>query len=378
MLIIAIMAASCGSSKKEDESTLNDKKAELAKLKGEQKKLAGDIATLEAEIAKLDPSANTGTAKLVTVMPLAKQEFTHYIELQGKVGTDNVSYVMPRGMGGQVKAVYVKRGDYVRKGQLLLKLDDAIVRSQMAQLQSQLAYARDMYQRQQTLWKEDIGTEVAVVSARNQVTSLEKQMATLNEQLSFSNVYASVSGVADEVNIRVGETFTGSPMMGIKIVNTSDLRISASIPENYISRVRRGMPVEVVVPDLNNRIINTNVSLISQSIDPVTRGFLVEAPLKYDAALKPNQVATMKILDYKAANAIVIPVNVVQTDEKGKYVYIMVTENGRHIARKRSILVGESYGDGIEVKSGLTGGEQLVTEGYQNLYEGQLLATASR
>ncbi|MDQ3551093.1 MAG: biotin/lipoyl-binding protein, partial [Bacteroidota bacterium] len=216
LLIIAFFTASCGNTKKDETANLNDKKAELQSLKNDQKKLSEQILQLEADIAKADPSIASSNAKLVSIMPVLQQDFTHYIELQGRVEADNIAYVTPRGGPGQVTAVYVKRGDAVRKGQVLLKLDDAIVRSQMAQLQSQVAYAKDLYQRQQNLWKEGIGTEVQVLTARNNVTNLERQMSTLREQLAFSNVQAGISGIADEVNIRVGETFSGSPAQGIK------------------------------------------------------------------------------------------------------------------------------------------------------------------
>ncbi|HEY0749605.1 MAG TPA: efflux RND transporter periplasmic adaptor subunit [Chitinophagaceae bacterium] len=375
LLIIVLFAASCGNSKKDQSAILTEKKVKLQKLKSEQQKLNDEIAKLDAEIARLDPKSAEGTAKLVTTMVLAPKDFSHYIELQGRIDADNIAYVTPRGGPGQVRAVYVKKGDFVRKGQVLLKLDDAIVRSQIAGLQSQLSYARDIYQRQQNLWKEDIGTEVQVISARNNVTALERQLATLNEQLSFTNVRAGISGVADEVNIKVGETFTGSPMQGIKIVNTSSLKMMANIPENYISRVRKGSKVEIVVPDLNNRIISSTISLVSQSIDPNTRGFIAEARIPYDANLKPNQVANMRILDYAADQAISIPINVVQSDEKGKYVFVVEKKGEQLLARKKSIYLGESYGGLVEVKSGLNAGDVLITEGYQNLYEGQILTT---
>jgi RND family efflux transporter MFP subunit len=378
ILLTGILLASCGSAKKDDAGDLSDKKAKLQKLKNEQKELAAEITALEATIAKADPSAVTANAKLVTVMSLSNQDFNHFIELQGRIEAENIAYVTPRGGPGQVRAIYVKKGDAVRKGQLLLKLDDALVRSQISQVQSQLTYARDLYNRQQNLWKEGIGTEVQVLTARNNVTALERQISTLREQQSFSNVYAEISGIADDVNIKLGETFTGSPMQGIRIVNTGSLKISANIPENYVTRVKRGTPVEIVVPDVNNRVINSTISLISQTIDPNTRGFIAEAKVPYDGSLKPNQVAQMKILDYSAKNVVAVPVNVVQTDEKGKYVYIMEKEGDKMVARKKAVIIGESYGNAIEIKSGLTGGEQLITEGFQNLYEGQVVTVVGK
>jgi multidrug efflux pump subunit AcrA (membrane-fusion protein) len=91
--------------------------------------------------------------------------------------------------------------------------------------------------------------------------------------------------------------------------------------------------------------------------------------------LKPNQVVTLKILDYSVKNTIVVPVNTVQTDENGKYVYVMEKNADKIVARKKSVVPGESYGDMIEIKSGLANGDQLITAGYQDLYEGQVVAS---
>lgn len=373
--LFLLALSSCGDGSKDKKGDLGDKKAQLEKLKGEQKKVNDEIAKLENEIAEKDTSVAASNAKLVSVTPLALQDFNHYIELQGKIDAQNISYVTPRGGPGQVREVYVKKGDYVKKGQLLLKLEDAVMLQNLSQLETQLEYAKNIYDRQKNLWDQGIGTEVQFVTAKNNVTQAEKQISTLKQQWQLSFVRSDVSGVADEVNIHTGETFTGDPRTGIKIVNTGDLKAVANIPENYITRVRQGIPVEIVIPDLNNKVINSTVSVVSQSIDPNSRSFIVEARIKGNAGLKPNQIATLKILDYSIKKTMVVPVNTVQTDEKGKYVYVMEKNADKMVAKKKMVVPGESYGDTIEIKSGLNNGDQLITAGYQDLYEGQVVAT---
>ncbi|RYY41698.1 MAG: efflux RND transporter periplasmic adaptor subunit [Chitinophagaceae bacterium] len=375
-IVLLLLLAACGGSKKDSNASLNDKRAELQKLHEQQQKLSGQIAALEAEIARADPSAAASTARLVSVMNIGNDNFTHYIELQGRVESNNMSYAAARNGGGLVKAVYVKQGDNVRKGQLLLKLDDAVQRAQVAQAEAQLAVARDLYNRQQRLWKEDIGTEVQLVQARSNVTNAERQVATLREAANLSNVYAETSGIAEEVTVHPGEMFMANPMgPHIKIVNNSALKVTANIPETYLPRVKKGTPVLLYLPDVN-RTINSTISLISQSINADTRGFIVEARIPADAQLKPNQVVQVKIQDYSNPNVVTVPLNVVQSDEKGKYVYVLAKEGDKSVARKRTITVGESYAERIEVKSGLSAGDQLITEGYQELYEGQAVAIA--
>ncbi len=100
---------------------------------------------------------------------------------------------------------------------MLLKLDDAIIRSQIEQAKTQLAYAKDLYNRRNNLWKQKIGTEVELISAKNNVDQAQNQLNLLQEQLAFSNVYAEMSGVAEEVTIRMGEFFTGNPQWEVTL-----------------------------------------------------------------------------------------------------------------------------------------------------------------
>jgi membrane fusion protein (multidrug efflux system) len=378
IVMIAILLSACGSSKKDSKGELNDKKTELQKLKKEQKDLSGKIATLEADIAKLDPNANAGTAKLVTAMPLSTQNFSHYIELQGKVDATNISYVAPpNGQGGVVTALYVTQGQSVRKGQVLARLDDQLIRQQIEPLKVQLATAQDTYKRLKNLYDQGIGTYQNVLNAQTQVETLQKQIGMVQRQAGLMTVTAPTSGVADQVNVRVGELFLGSTPAGpqIRIVNTGNLKIITAVPENYLNRVNMGSKLEVVLPEENNRTLTATVNVVQRVIDPSTRTFNIEAKIPSDANLKPNQVAQVKILDYSAPNVIVVPLNVVQSDEAGKYVYIMEKKGDKMVASKKTVTVGQSYGNGIEIKSGLNNGDQLITEGYQTLYDGQLVAT---
>lgn len=380
--------ASCGN-KGGNDGSLAGKKAELEKLKKEQAANDDKIKALEKEIAQLDTSAvKDDVAKLVGTIAITTENFSHYIDLQGRVEAEDISYISPRLGGGQVRAIYVKRGDYVKKGQLLLKLDDAIVKQQVAAslqstetIKTQLALAKDVYNRRNNLWKQGIGTEIELITARTNVESLEKQLAAANanikvqqEQQSGTNIYSDVDGIADEVNVRVGEMFTGfsGTMPQIKIVNSSNLKVITDVPENYSGKVRQGATLAVTLPDVN-KTYNATVNVSGRVIDPNNRSFRIEAKLPNDPLIRPNQIAQVHILDYSAPSAIAVPVNTVGTDEKGKYVFVAVTEGGKVFARKKQIVVGELYNDKIEVRSGLTAGEQLITDGYQNIYDGQLL-----
>lgn len=390
ILLFMGIAFSCGNvGKKEKDGALSDKKVELQKLKTEKEKLDKKIIDLEKEIAKMDTSAGIEQqAKLVALSPITKENFKHYLELQGRVDAQNISYITPSGQPGQIKAMYVKQGDLVRKGQLILKLDNVValqnvnaIRQQMNSVKAQLALAKSVYNRQKNLWDQHIGTEVQLLQAQTNVESLEGQLnaiqANVNAaqgQANLSNVYSDVNGTVDEITAHVGETFSGNPMQGgfIKIVNKADLKITVIVPENYAGRVTKGTPIIVEIPDLN-KTFNSTISFISQAIGTTTRGFTAEVKVPSGFNLRPNQIAKVKILDYSAPNSIAIPLNTIQTDENGKYVLVASKEGDKIVARKRKVDIGTLYGEQIEIKQGLQEGDQIIVDGYQGLFDGQLI-----
>jgi len=388
---LLIIFSSCGDKKNESDKVLSEKKAKLEKLITQQSSLQVEIDKLQEEIKSLSGNSdNAAQAKLVAITPVAIQKFSHFIDLRGRVDAEDISYISPRGMGGQVKELYIKEGDVVKKGQLLLRLDDAIMRQslvaarqQIEGIKTQLKFSKDVFERQNNLWKKGIGTEIQLLNSKTNMETLENQLKSANEQinvvqeqLNTTAVYSDVDGVAETVMIKVGELFGG--MGQIKIVNTDKLKVVSNVPENYINKVHKGIPVVISIPDANETI-NSTISLIGQTIENTQRGFIAEAKIPTSNFLKPNQSVIMKILDYINEKAVVISINTVQSDEKSKYVYVLEKNGkGESVAVKKIIVLGETYGDLVEIKSGLLGGEQLITAGYQNLYEGQTINTSSK
>jgi len=385
ILTVALTVAACGNTSNES-AALTGKKAELETLKKQQTEITGKITKLEAEILVLDPSLKADNSKLVITKVLETEKFTHYIDLQGKVDAVNISYISPRGGGGQVRELFIKKGDNVSKGQLILKLDDAVIKQSLVasqqgleSIKTQLVFAKNLYQKQQNLWAQNIGTEIQLITSKNNVESLENQLKSaeeqikvMQEQMKFTTIYSNVSGVADEVNVRVGELFAGPGQ--IKIVNTTDLKIITQVPENYANRVGVGTPIKIVLPDINQSL-DATVGVAGKIIDPNSRSFYIEAKIPFDKNFRPNQIALVRVQDYQINNALTIPVNTLQTDDKGRFVLVAVKENNKLVARKRPVVAGELYGDKLEIKSGLKAGDTIIIEGHQSLYDGQLITT---
>lgn len=390
-VFFAAVLAACGSGAKEKKGNLGDLKSKLEKLKKEKSTLDADIRKIEEEIAKADPAAAQQVKRLVAIDTLRIQDFAHYIDLQGKVSNSGIGYVAPKGGGGVVRAIYVKVGQKVGAGQVVVKLDDALQQQALiaaqqstGQLKARLTQAQTIYERYQNLWKQNIGAEINVINAKADVDAIgaqlraaEAQVGQAREALNMTSVTAGMSGVVEEINVRVGEFFSGATQQGgqIVIVNATSLKAEVPVPDNYVAKVKKGDKVLISVPETGKPAFESVISVVGASIDEKTRSFITEAKLPSDPLLKPNQTAVMKILDYEAKGTIAVPVNVVQTDEKGKYVYVMEKAGDKMVARKKTVNVGEVYNGIIEIKNGLTGGEVLITEGYQSIYDGQAVTT---
>jgi RND family efflux transporter MFP subunit len=397
LLISSIIPAmsGCGEGAKEKKGNAGDLKVKLEKLKKEKNDLDAEIRSLEEQMSSTDSGSSGEIKKLVSIDTLQLQNFAHYIELQGKVDADNMAYVAPSGQGGMVKAVYVKLGSRVKKGQIILKLDDALPRQQVVAAQQQadvikgrLVQAQTVYEKYKNLWNENIGTEIQVINAKADVDALQSQLnaaraqvAQAQELVNMSNVSAQISGVIDEMNVKPGEFFSpqtaAQPGMGIRIVNNNQLKVVTQVPDNYVAKVRKGDKVLVSIPETGRPAYESFITTIGASIDAKTRSFTTEARLPSDPLLKPNQTAVMKILDYEVKDAVIVPVNVVQTDDKGKFVYVASPEGDKMTARKKSVIVGEVAGINIEIKSGLNKGDVIITDAYQSVYDGQRITTGN-
>ena len=159
LLSISLLLFSCNDSKKEGNQSVAAKKLALDNLIKKKNQTEIEINLLQEELKALSGGSSASNAKLVAVSPVAVQKFDHYIDLRGRIDAENISFISSRGMGGQVKSIYIKEGDFVKKGQLLLKIDDAIMkqslvaaRQQLEGIKTQLSFTKNIYERQKNLW----------------------------------------------------------------------------------------------------------------------------------------------------------------------------------------------------------------------------------
>ena len=354
------------------DNSLAGKKTQLAEMKTQAKELTAKITKLDEEIKAADPSMRAVEKILpVVTKTIEARSFKSFIEIQGSVETKNTATATPR-MPGTYTVVYVKEGQSVKAGQLLAKIDNEILRDQVSALKQQLETATIIFEKQKGLWDQKIGTEIQYIQAKNGKESLEKNLVVLNTQGGMYNVYAPIGGAVERVMAKTGEIAApGMPLASI--VNLGSLKATANVPDTYLSHIKMGDAVKVNLPDLG-REINARVTFISKLVNPANRTFKIEVAIPTSSDIKPNMVSILNIADINKANALVIEQNYIQSTELGDVVYVAVIEGNKKIAKARKVKTGVSYNGEIEIIDGLKAGDLIVTEGYQDLVDGQVIS----
>ncbi|HMW39222.1 MAG: efflux RND transporter periplasmic adaptor subunit [Saprospiraceae bacterium] len=367
LIIIALIA---GCSKNNGAKTPTE---ELATLKTQVATATQRIKELESIIEKSDTSlmGKSGRAKKVQVDTVGISTFNHFIEAQGMVDAELNVLVAPQ-MPGVVKSILVKEGNRVVAGQVLATLDAAALRQGIEEVKTALATANTMYEKQKSLWEQNIGSEAQYLMAKNQKEQLEKKIETLNAQVRMASIKSPVSGTVDEIKLKLGEI--ASPgFQGIRVVNNSKLTVKAKLSDMYASKAKTGNPVKIYFPDLNKEI-NSKLSFVSAAVNTSSRTILVESSLPPNPEFKPNQAARIRINDTQIKNAIVVSSNIIQHSVDGEdYILTAEMNDGILYAKKKNVVVDTEYNGDTVIKSGLQKGEVIITTGYSELVDGQII-----
>jgi RND family efflux transporter MFP subunit len=370
VLSLLLVACNSGTDTKSIEAIIASK---------DSKAITAKKTELQAQMAQLDEAMKAlkgpdAIEALVTVTTLKDTVFSHYLEIQGNVNTNQNVLVQPE-MPGNLIALNVKAGQNVSKGQVLGRTDDGGMSQQLASAENQYALAKTMFERQKNLWNQKIGSEMQYLQAQTQMISAQKAVSQIKAQISKTVIRAPFSGTIDEVFAEKGEVVAPSQTGLMRIVNLNNMYISTSVPETYIGKLKIGTEVDVYLSALG-KSYKGKVRQIGNFINPNNRSFGIEVSVPNpENLLRPNQVAQLKVVDYKKNNAIVVPSNIIQEDgQKNKYVFVVANVKGSTgMAKKVIVTLGQSSNNVTEIVAGLNGNEIIVTEGMNAISEGMKL-----
>ncbi len=369
LLSIGLLINACGGKK----NNVQEKRAELEKIKKEIAGLQNKAQKLELEIEALEPKKDK--TKLVETEVVEAAAFETYLNIEGKADAEQ-STIATAQLPGTVTQVTVKPGDAVSAGQALAYMDNSTLRQSRGQIEQQLSFANTLFEKQKRLWQQGVGTEIQYLSAKNQKEALEKNLATLDAQLSMYTIKAPISGTVESVDTKIGQAAApGIPMF--KVVNLNNLKVVADVAESYSGKINKGDKVKVLFADIN-KTIESNIAFASKVIDPLNRSFKIEIRLNGATDIKPNMLAKLKIADYRNEKAITVPTNSITTGVDEKYVMVKTSKNGKAVAAKRVIKTGHTGESRTEILDGIQAGDEIIITGFQELNDGQIIDAAGK
>ncbi|MBK9107515.1 MAG: efflux RND transporter periplasmic adaptor subunit [Saprospiraceae bacterium] len=351
----------------------SDPQSKLAELKQQAKDINDQIKALQIQIAESDTTNLSKKSKIVVVDTLKPIDFAYYIDVQGLVESDLNVLASPQ-TPGVVTAIYVNEGEKVQAGKILATLDAGPIRKAQEEIKTGLDLAITLYDKQKRLWDQQIGSEAQYLQAKNQKEQLEQKLKTLDAQIAMSYIKAPVSGTVDAVLLKIGE-MAAPGMSGIRVVNNNEMSIKAQLSDKYVNEVKKGDKVSIEIPGKNLEF-NSRIEYVSNSISARSRTFIIDVALpKSKYTFNSNQSVRLKINSSNIPKALVISTNLIQTSINGEeYVLIAVQENGFWHAKRKNITTGISYQGQTEIKQGLTAGDQIISSGYSELVDGQMIA----
>ena len=324
--------------------------------------LKAELNQINAAILNLDTSEKLA---LISTFKVKPENFDHYIEIQANIKTRQNVLLYPE-YTGTLKKIYVEEGQEVKKGKLLAQIDDAGLKNQLEQLQIQAALSKTTYERTQRLWDQNIGAEMQLLQAKATYESQLKSIAQLKKQLQRTRILAPFSGTIDEIVANTGANLLPGQTPVMRIVDLKKMYTEASVPERYLSQIKKGTTATVKIPMLD-REYPTTVRQTGNFINPNNRSFRVETPLSNpDEMIKPNLSCKLKINDYSNPEALMIPLRIIKENAIGKKYIFKLTPDGKdQVYRTEQVFVklGKKSTDKVEILEGIQAGDLLVDEG---------------
>ena len=376
-----ILVISCGpkNSKSTEEILATNDYTLIQKRKGEIKTQINDLKfelnRLDDVLEKIDTDKNLF---LVSAIKLKSKNFSHYLNFQGSLDTDQNVVIYPE-LPGILKNIYVKQGEKVKKGQIIAKISDSGLTDQLEQLKLQRNLAKTTFERQQKLWDQKIGSEIQYLQAKTNFKSLEKKISQMRDQEGKTRILAPFDGTIDDIIADIGSNLAPGLTPILRIINIDQMKVSAEIPEIHIPYIKQNKNVKIYVPILDKQILG-KISSVGNFINPNNRSFNIEIKLLNKSnELKPNMTVSLEINDYQNDSAILIPSKDILEDEEGNfYVYkLVIDSNENYKSNKVMIQKGKSYNNMTEINSGLKENDLIINDGLRQVEDGQIVKVIS-
>jgi membrane fusion protein (multidrug efflux system) len=308
--------------------------------------------------------ARSSAAPLVTLAPGRAERVSRKLEALGNARA-NESVDISAKASNIVTAVKFRDGERVRRGQVLVQLDDAQVRADVAAAQAALTESESQYNRSREL----LSTQALSKSSFEQLEATMKanraRLAAANARLEDTVIRAPFSGRVGLRRVSVGSLISPGAVI-TTLDDTSVIKLDFAVPENFLATLREGLTVRATAPAFPGRTFTGKVASIDSRVDQATRSVTVRALLaNEDGALRPGMFLNVALANDER-DALVIPEEALTPEAERQFVYVVA--GGK--AERREVRIGGRRPGSVEIVAGLTAGEQVIVEGTQKVRDG--------
>ncbi|WP_271764769.1 efflux RND transporter periplasmic adaptor subunit [Aquimarina algiphila] len=292
--------------------------------------------------------------------------------------------------GGVITKINVSKGQQVKKGDLIAKLDNVQANlayeqsvSALNSAQSAMSTAKSSLDRIKSLYEKGSNSLSDYESAKNsyqnaldQYESAKRNKGIQQSQINYGYIYAPQDGLIADTNGAVNETVSAGHQFAI--LNAGDqMKIEIGLPENIVNKVQLGMSAVISFSAITGENFKGNVLEVSPIIDSdaatyITSIGIINPTNAIKSGMTANVTFNFEDVQTTKENALVIPVKSVGEDGEGNFVFLIESEDGTTgMVKKHRIEIGELTTDGFKIKSGLSEGQRIATAGLQTLLDGQ-------
>jgi membrane fusion protein (multidrug efflux system) len=293
--------------------------------------------------------------------------FAETLQLTGIIKAEEDVLLSPE-EGGALRQWRYRKGDRVSRGAVVAVLNDEVARASYEAALAQQKTAEMNYLKQKEVFDEQAISELQFRSAEYSRDAAKAQADLLKARLARMELRSPVNGVLEDRFVDAGEyAQPGQP--AARIVSLSALKVAVNVPERFAGRIRKGTPVRLTVTAFPDEVFDGTIGYVGSAVSPDNRTFTVEAVLaKASAALKPEMIARVQILQSAETKTIAIPEDLVQLLDRNRRV-VFVENQGK--AEERPVTLGGRNGSLVEIRSGLKQGDRLITAGFKTVAAGQ-------
>ena len=301
----------------------------------------------------------------VKVMTAGESESTGVRSYVGTAAAEK-SAVLSCRYPGRVVKLDVRKGEYVKAGDVLAEVESQNVLSTWTMSHSSLEQARDGYDRARKVHRSGSMADVKMVEVETKLAQAEAAVKAADAALEDCRIKAPFSGVVQEVLVSEGMEL--NPLEGIlSLLDISSVEIDFPVPESELADIGKGDTARVSVPALDVEDMPAVITSKGVFASPLSHTYECTAvPVRKIPGLMPGMVVKVRI-DTGNGPGIVIPASVIRTDVDGRYVWTVSDEG---IVSKKHVVPGGFSGKGVIIAEGLSAGDKVITEGVQKVCTG--------